>query len=193
MTADVKGNQLSDNSAGGDIAGGNIDKSTHYNIQHQPTKISPLRKKLEQLRDDCLHDPNFSSCIKQLTHYLNPVNPSDQRDLNTKLTDAGRQDEVYEAEELKESFAKVLVKDNLSEQAQEAYVHILATIKTQYDGKVKPLIKTNAPLHEIESNVLNIVESMYSELAGTVLEYDQRQVKGMLYFLTGNCHIDWKY
>ncbi len=109
------------------------------------------------------------------------------------MTDAGRGDEVYEAEELKESFAKVLVKDNLSEQAQEAYVHILATIKTQYDGKVKPLIKTNAPLHEIESNVLNIVESMYSELAGTVLEYDQRQVKGMLYFLTGNCHIDWKY
>lgn len=193
MIGDVKGNQLSDNSAGGDIAGNDIDKSVHIHVSSSPVNISPLRKKLEQLRDDCLHDPNFSSCIKQLTHYLNPVNPSDQRDLKTKLSDAGRQDEIYEAEELKESFAKVLVKDNLSEQAQEAYVHILATIKTQYDHKVKSLIKTNASLQEIDASVLCIVESMYSELAGTALEYDQRQVKGMLYFLTGNCHIDWKY
>jgi hypothetical protein len=193
MIGGVKGNQVSDSSAGGDIAGNDIDKSVHIHLNPGPVHSSPLRKKLEQLQADCLHDPNFSKCIKQLNHYLNPVNPADQRDLKTKLTDAGRQDEVYEAEELKESFAKVLVKDNLSEQAQEAYVHILATIKTQYDGKVKPLIKTNSPLHKIESNVLSIVESMYAELAGTALEYDQRQVKGMLYFLTGNCHIDWKY
>lgn len=195
MIGGVKGNQLSNNTtSAGDIAGGSIDKSTHtHNTINQPITTSPLRKKLEQLKKDCLHDPNFSICIKQLTHYLNPINPDDQRDLKTKLVDAGRADEVYEAEELKESFAKTLVKDNLSEQAQEAYVHILANIKTEYEGKVKPLLKTNAPLKEIESNVLDIVKSIYSDLAGTVLEYDQREIKGMLYFLTGNCHIDWKY
>lgn len=192
MISIVKENQLSHNTTNnGDIAGRDINKPTIININ--PTDRSALRKKLEKLKSDCLFDPNFSKCIKQLNHYLNPVNPSDQRDLKTKLTDAGREDEVYEAEELKESFAKKLVKDNLSEQAQEAYVHILATIKTQYDGKIKPLIKTNASLQEVEAGVLNIVETMYSELSGTALEYDPREIKGMLYFLTGNCHIDWKY
>jgi hypothetical protein len=194
MIGGVKGNHLSNNTtSAGDIAGGSIDKSTTTVTIHPPTAISPLRKKLEQLRSDCLRDPSLSTCIKQLTHYLNPVNPDDQRDLKTKLIDAGREDEVYEAEELKEAFAKILVRENLSEQAQDAYVHILGKIKTHYESKVKPLIKTNAALAEIESNVLDIVETIYSDLAGTALEYDHRQIKGMLYFLTGNCHIDWKY
>lgn len=194
MIGGVKGNQLSGNTtSAGDIAGGNIDKSTNNITINSQYTISPLRKKLEQLRSDCLHDPDFSTCIKQLTHYLNPVNPDEQRDLKTKLTEAGRSDEVYEAEELKEAFAKILVKDNLSEQAQDAYVHILGKIKTLYESKVKPLMKENAPLADIESNILYIIEVIYADLSGTVLEYDYRQIKGMLYFLTGNCHIDWNY
>ena len=194
MTSGGMGNQLSNNmTTDGDIAGGSIDKSINTFTINQSTDISPLRKKLEQLRSDCLHDPNFSTCIQQLTHYLNPVNPDDQRDLRTKLTDAGREDEVYEAEELKEEFAKILVRENLSEQAQDAYVHILGKIKTYYESKVKPLIKMNAALTVIESSVLDIVNTIYSDLSGTALEYDHRQIKGMLYFLTGNCHIDWKY
>ena len=193
MIGGVRGNQLSNNAtSAGDIAGGDIDKS--ISIAINPTvPVSPLRKKIEQLKSDCLHDPNFSSCIQQLTHYLNPVNPLDQRDLKTKLSDAGRKDEIHEAEELKEAFTKILIKNNLSEQAQDAYVHILGKIKTHYESKVKPLIKVKAALPEVESSVLSVVETIYSDLAGTPLEYDHRQIKGMLYFLTGNCHIDWKY
>ncbi|HOO49745.1 MAG TPA: hypothetical protein PLK94_00500 [Alphaproteobacteria bacterium] len=192
MIGGVKGNQLSGNATSdGDIAGGDIYKNTiHVN---QSKDASPLRKKIEQLKSDCLHDPDFSTCIKQLNHYLNPVNPDEQRALKAKLEEADRADEVYEAEELKEEFAKILVKDNLSEQAQDAYVHILGKIKTLYESKVKPLMKEGAPLSDIESNILYVIEVIYEDLSGTILEYDYRQIKGMLYFLTGNCHIDWKY
>lgn len=194
MIGGVKGNQLSNNStSAGDIAGGYIDKSVNTVVINSVNTSSPLRKKIEQLRSDCLHDPNLFTCIRQLTHYLNPVNPDEQRDLKTKLIDANRADEVHEAEELKEAFAKILVRDNLSEQAQDAYVHILSKIKTHYECKVKSLIKANAPITEIEKSVLEIIETIYADLVGTALEYDHRQIKGMLYFLTGNCHIDWRY
>ncbi len=183
-------NTLSNNTAVGDFAGGNIDKSTNI---YPPSTTHPLWQIIEHLTEADLQDPNFLPNSQQLKHYQNLVNPDDQRDLKRKLADAGRSDEIFEAEDLKEKFAKILAKNNLSENAQEAYVHILSMIKTDYEGKVKPLIKMNAPINEIDPKVLEIINEMYSILSRPPFKYDKRQIKGMLYFLTGNCHIDWRY
>ncbi len=183
---------LKHNQAGGDIAGGNIDKST-TNFYLPPDTRSALRKKIEEIKEECLLDPDFNKCIDQLQHYLNPIKPELQRDLEKKLTDADRYDELEEAEELKEKFTKLLLRENLSEQAQDAYVHILSKIKLLYEHKVKPLIKTQAEPALIEQQVLDVVEEVYELLSGTVLEHNYRNIKGMLYFLTGNCHIEWSY
>lgn len=183
---------LKNNQAGGDIAGEYIDKSIQ-NFYLPPDTRSALRKKIEEIKEECLLDPDFNRCIAELQHFLNPVKPELQRDLERKLSDADRLDELEEAEELKEKFAKLLLRENLSEQAQDAYVHILSKIKLSYEHKVKPLIKTQAPPAAIEQQVLDVVEGIYEDLSGTVLEHNYRNIKGMLYFLTGNCHIEWSY
>ncbi len=190
MTDNTNANSLSNNNAGGDIAGGNIDKSTTV---INATIDSPLRKKMKEMQLDALDDDNFVRYMKEFCHFFNPINPNDQRDLSAKLMDANRKDEIFEAESLKEEFAKTLMKNNLSEQAQDAYVHILAKIKTLYESKVKPHIKENAALTDIEDGVFEVIEIIYGDLVGTIFEKDHRKIKGMLYFLTGNCHIDWRY
>jgi predicted transcriptional regulator len=184
-------NILKNNSAGGDMSAGNMNKSIHVHLSSN--KTSRLRQKIELIKEDCLHDPNFKECIAQLQHFLNPVKPELQRDLQAKLSDADRIDELEDAEELKERFSKLLLRENLSMQAQEAYVHILTRIKLLYDGKVKPLLKKKAPLEDVEEKIVEVVEAIYEDLSGTVLEHDYRDIKGMLYFLTGNCHIEWSY
>lgn len=185
----MTGNELHNNNAGGDIAGRDINKATYVQTKDK----SPLRKVVEKLEADCLHDPDFNKYISDLAHYTNSVHPDSQRDLKTKLTEANRQDELHEAEELKEKFAKLLVKSSLSEQAQNAYVHVLSKIKFDYDHKVKPLLKEGAALTAVEASVHEVVMGIYEDLAGTVLEHNVRDIKGMLYYLTGNCHIEWKY
>ena len=181
-------NKLHNNCAEGDIAGRDILK---YYIQNK--NKSPLRQIVEKLEEDCLHDPNFNKYISDLIHFTNSIHPDGQRDLETKLTEANRQDELHEAEELKERFTKLLVKSSLSEQAQNAYVHVLSKIKVDYDHKVKPLLKSYAELSSIEASVHDVIMGIYEDLAGTVIQHNVLEIKGMLYFLTGNCHIEWKY
>ncbi len=190
MNDGVTKSRQSNNKVGGDQAGRDINKNI---IMGRSSGMDALRNKIQRLTKDCLHDPNFANCIDTLNHYLKPAPYVEQRDLKTKLTEAGRAYEIHEAEELKESFTKALTKNNLSKNAQEAYVHILSMIKTDYDNKVKPLIIENAPRSDIDPKVGEIVKEIYFVLEGTSLEYDTQQIKGMLYFLTGNCHIDWKY
>lgn len=192
----MSGTELHHNEAGGDIAGGNIDKSSTHIEKIEINNIgkkSALRNIVEKLEADCIDDPNFNKYISNLIHYTSSVHPNEQRDLETKLKAANRQDELYDAQDLKERFTKLLTRSSLSEQAQNAYVHILSKLKLDYDHKVKPLLKSAATLVDIEAKVSEVVIGIYEDLEGTVLEHNVREIKGMLYYLTGNCHIEWKY
>ena len=180
-------NELSNNTALGDIAGGNISKNTFIVQQNK----SPLKVMLEKLSLDCLNDPHFKQYISDLQHYTTSVHPEKQIDLKAKLEMANRADEYTEALFLKEQFAKQLYKNGLSEQAQVAYVHILSKLKLDFQLKIKPRIKESASLTEIGECLHQIINEMYGELAGTPLEQEIGSVHGMLYFLTGNCHIEW--
>ncbi len=154
--------------------------------------LGSLREGLTKLTDDCMHDDNFKAYVERLNHFIerNPHNP---RDLETKLTEAGKTEEIAEAMELKEKFTKFLTKNSLSSVAQDAYATVLCKLKISYEGIVKPLIKSKASEVEIDAAVLKVINEIYDDLRGTPLESDHLQIKSMLYFLTGNCHIEWSY
>jgi len=178
--------KIEKNSVGGDIIG--RDK----NIYLPPPPAGSLRDVLSRLTKDCLNDPNFRECVDRLNHFIKQ-NQNNQRNLETKLTEAGKSEEIAEAMELKEKFTKFLTKNSLSEIAQEAYANVLCKLKISYESNVKPLIKSHAPEVEIDAAVYKVINEMYDDLKGSLLESDHLQIKGMLYFLTGNCHIEWKY
>jgi hypothetical protein len=184
------GNKLKDNQAGVNVIGGDNYGDTHINTEN---KKSPLREMIESLKEDCHNDPNFSGYIDELQHHITPK-INNQKDLATKLKDSGRDEDDYieDAELLKELFAKKLLRNNLSPSAQLAYAHLLAKIKSIFVLKIKPAIQEGKSIGEIDEKVFEkIVKDIYADVCGTKLDHTMDGVRGMLYFLTGNCHISW--
>lgn len=93
--------------------------------------------------------------------------------------------------ELKERFSKRLTKNQLSEQAQNFYCHVLARICTYFDLQIRPVIERHGSKEEIDKLVFGLIESLHSDLCGTKVDQTADDIRGMLYFLTGNCHIAW--
>ncbi len=155
------------------------------------TTISDFKNQLLQMTEETLYDSSFKDVIEKLNHFMQPAEYNSPRNLETKLINANREYDINEAKELKTKFSMKLTKNNFSETAQKYYASILALLKGKYDAKVKPLIKCNAPLPDVENAVDEVITYMFEKLSDTVFEQDYQEIRGMLYFLTGNCHIEW--
>ena len=141
------------------MPGRDIDNSTHTHLHD--AKKSSLREMVEKLQEDCENDPDFKTYIDELQHYISPA-LNNQKDLKTKLEEAGRDFQIEDATELKEKFAKRVLKQNLSEAAQKAYANILAKIKSIFRMKIVPLIKEGKDISEIDQKVFDdIVQELY--------------------------------
>lgn len=174
----------------------NLDSvSTHTNIQHVEyyySNKSNLNELLSKVTQEAMIDDNFRKTIDSFNYYLRPIS-NNQKDLKTKLLEANREYEIPEAEELKTKFAMKLTKNALSESAQKMYVHILAKLKCSYEQKVRPLIIEGQSISIIDGQVYEILKELYNDIIGTAFEDDILGIKGMLYYLTGTCHINWRY
>lgn len=174
----------------------NLDsRSSHTSIQHVEhyySNKSNLNELLSKMTKEAMIDDNFRKTIDNFNYYLRPIN-NNQKDLKTKLLEANRGYEISDAEELKTKFAMKLSKNALSENAQKMYVHILAKLKCSYEQKVRPLIIEGHSVSIIDDQVYGILNELYNDIIGTVFEDDILGIKGMLYYLTGTCHINWRY
>ncbi len=174
----------------------NLDnKSAHTSIEHVEnyyTNKSSLNEVLSKMTQEAMTDENFSKTIESFNYFLRPI-VNNQKGLSEKLIEANRGYEVSEAEELKSRFAMKISKNSLSESAQKMYVHILAKIKFAYEQKVRPLIIEKQSIKVIDEEVYKILEDIYNDMLGTVFEENLLDIKGMLYYLTGTCHVAWRY
>jgi hypothetical protein len=110
--------------------------------------------------------------------------------LEAKLDAAGREDLTRYAIELKEKFHKKLTKDQLSTSRQQAYVQILSYIRTSFLGKVRPLISSGDQV-AVDQEIHNIVVDIYGQVSETLYDITTEHILGMLYYLTGKCHLEW--
>lgn len=170
--------------AHGDVTG--RDKITN-NILPSPSQIDHLSEsfKREVAEKSLTHD-----LIDELLHYSNAR--SDIRDLSTKLSEAGYSYLVDEAEQLKEAVAKLIVKHQHYKSAQKIITYLLAEVESIFNSKIKPLLTPNIPDDKIRAILREHLESEIKDKLGeNVLEVYNRQINGMMYFLTGNCHLEW--
>ena len=178
-----------DNVVGGDIAGGNIHKSTHIHGVNPNRTLRELaqRLSLESAEDEQLGE--FIEALKPLTERLS-VTPL--RGLEKKLQDANRTDLIPAAVIAKEAFSKKLNKNLFSQQVQEFFVHVLSRIYLFFVHRVRPLLNSDADRSEIDTLIHDeLVVEIYNEIGACELDITPLDLFGMLYFLTGNCHIDW--
>ncbi|RQO67131.1 hypothetical protein DBR44_17750 [Aquitalea sp. FJL05] len=129
--------------------------------------------------------------IDELTHYKN--SKSDIRDLSTKLSEAGYSYLIKDAEDLKESVSKLIVKYQHYKSAQKIITYLLAEIESIFNSEIKPKIRNKCQDHELSLILRQSIENVLNEKLGeNVLDIYSRQLRGMVYFLTGNCHLEWK-
>ncbi len=176
-------NWLRNITAGGDVVG--RDKIT--NILPTPTQMDLLSKKYVEEKSN-----QQMTCvvIDELTHYSNEK--YDIRDLAEKLEDAGFGYLIDVGEELKEEVSKLIIRNQHYKSAQKIITYLLAEVESIFNANIK------SQLLDVRGEValrllfrMHLEKEIQAHLGDNVLEIFNRQINGMVYFLTGNCHLEW--
>lgn len=181
-------------SASGDVAGRDIDKSiTIYNIQGS---VTWYRTHFRKLQEEIETDSRFGGVIDDLKFYNTKTDG--KKGLVGKLQDGGFcENEIGEAQRKKLKFAKKQERFKNYKTAQLITSKLFALIILKFDDHIRPMIERGEDKNHIYSAVCScvvapIVEKLNIEGAeDDYLNYDAQDVLGMVYYLTGMCHINW--
>jgi hypothetical protein len=113
--------------------------------------------------------------------------------LEEKLKNGNRENIIDYAKEVKERFHKKLLKTSqYSLAAQEINAYILFKIRRCFMEEIYTLICNNTSKEQISSFITErIINPVKAELGINLFQYNEEDIQGMIYFLTGNCHIKW--
>lgn len=169
--------------AGGDVIG----RDKYQIVQPRPSQLDTF---YAEYKEECKEQRLTNDLIDELTHYKN--SKSEVRDLTQKLTEAGFDFLIDKAEELKEVIAKLIVKFQHYKSAQKAFTYLLSEVESIFNAEIKPRLSSV----KSEEAVLKIFRDhlegeIQDKLGSNVFEIYNRQINGMVYFLTGNCHLEW--
>jgi hypothetical protein len=177
------------NQAGGDIVG--RDKITNLNQFGPSAPSSHLGRLLERYQHELKCDDRTLEKLRELERFgeakEDPLIP-----LETKLREGQREDLINFAMETKESFAKQLARHTHFESAQKIHIHLLSRVWCVFQTRILPEIKAGQPRLAIERLIQSeIIDPTLADLQENPFQYSDQEVQGMIYYLTGNCHIRW--
>ena len=176
----------------GDLAGRDIIKPT-YNIGRITFGgQSQLEKLYERLEKEKNESPIFSEIVDELLHFKNNADEQGFIGLEKKMENGNRLNYLHFAEYSKEKFAKKLLKNEHSETAQLIYAFLLAKVYSSFQTNIYPRILEQHPEEYINQLVTEyIIKPLEDILGNNLLRIYDDEINGMIYFLTGNCHIKW--
>ncbi|WP_339886715.1 ABC-three component system protein [uncultured Flavobacterium sp.] len=176
----------------GDLAGRDINKST-YNIGRITFGgQSQLEKLYERLEKEKNESTIFSEIVDELLHFKSNADDNGFIGLEKKLENGNRINYLHFAETSKEKFAKKLLKNEHSETAQLIYAFLLAKVYSSFQTNIYPRIYEGLSEEFINQLVTEyIIKPLEDILGNNLLRIYDDEINGMIYFLTGNCHIKW--
>lgn len=182
-------------SGSGRVVGGD-DNSFNYDsrtIACPPTqtKLSVL---FDKLKEQCEQGEQTEEISDELNYYKTE---RDVIGLEQKLID-GNLDYLYEdASILKDAYTRKLYRYQLYDSAQEIHVFILGIICEKFRNLVYPLLRKNID-QSIISEIIStkivdpIMKTILEQGCNDIMGLSAKDIDGMIYFLTGRCHIKWK-
>ncbi len=157
-------------------------------VMPKPTQMDLLN---ESYKKEVEASQTTSDIIEELAHYKSVS--SEVRGLKEKLDEAGFGYLLAEGEELKELVAKIIVRYQHYRSAQRIITLLLSSVNSIFNVKIKPKLKSSNSEDEFRALMYEYLEQkVQSDLGENVLDIYHRQINGMVYFLTGNCHLRWK-
>ena len=185
-------NQTNNTLENGDLAGRDINKPT-YNIGRGSfggqSQLEILYARLEKEKQE---SAIFSDIVDELLHFKNYAANTEFIGLEKKLENGRRLNYLSFAEKTKEKFTKKLLKNEHSETAQLIYAFLLAKVYSSFENYIYPRFIEGHPDEFINQLVSEyIIKPMEDILGENLLRIYDDEINGMIYFLTGNCHIKW--
>jgi hypothetical protein len=154
-------------------------------------------KRFEKLNHEVANDVRYEKIMDSLKYYLTKLDGT--LDMPTKLKDGNfNENEIIRATRRKEKYAKRLEQNKFFESAQWIDSQLFAKIKIEFEAHIEPLINNGIPKDEIIKEVAVKIVNPVLELINTegendeYLNYNAEDIFGMIYYLTGQCHINWK-
>ncbi|MCZ2085750.1 MAG: hypothetical protein LC112_15890 [Flavobacteriales bacterium] len=154
------------------------------------------QKRFEKLQEEVKNDDRYESFIEDFNTY-NTI--QDGIGLEKKLFDAGfTQREILKALKFKEKYAKRVVMGEMFHAQQEIDVEIFSIIDNNFEIYVFQKILDNCEKSTIlECLMEKVVQPILVILNkegefDDFLNYTANDIYGMIYFLTGKCHLNWK-
>ena len=165
-------------------------------FQPSQTPQSRLVSWFAKLQEDFKNDVRLQKKMDDIMRYRTKLPRT--IGLERKLQDGGfPKSAIDKARRQKQSYAKKATRFQYFEMATTIDNYLFAIVSDHFDREVLPLIEDEKPLWEINQAVYNkVVLPVMEELntvgdADTCLCYTLDDIFGMLYYLTGNCHINW--
>lgn len=154
--------------------------------------LSPLEKAIISIVKNHRGQTQLIDVIEDLAEYLTSNPDREIIGLEEKLRNGNRSDLEKKAIRLKNKFDRKITKKQLSPSFQKVHIQVLSHIVSSYEAFVYPLIKRGANSEEVDKA---IHEHVIIPAYQGILRFDDstttESVKGMLYFLTGKCHVAW--
>lgn len=170
-----------------------VGDDTNYIINLPPPDPSAITRALARIQELSENDEDFQWFVERLDFFTNQKTQTPVIGLEQKLMNGGRDDLLEIAIERKDFFAKRLMKSQLNRRRQGIFLYILQKISFAFEDRVRPLMKKGASREVIDEVILSgIVDTIYREVMAEDPTIDQYMISGMLYFLTGKCHLIWE-
>lgn len=171
----------------------NYNNESSHNGDNIFVPLSSLEQVVEQIKKNLGSQSEAVEIIENLADYITDYPSREIIGLETKLSNGDRQELIDRAILLKNRFERKLAKNQMSLAEQHVYVQLLSTISSIWHSKIKPLIDLGISKNTIDQAIFDdLIEPVHK----AVVRYDtlatSELVSGMLYFLTGKCHLVWE-
>ena len=153
--------------------------------------LTNLETAIEQVKTAC-RDETLVDILQDLADYITDHPEREIVGLEKKLELGERPDLFSRARFLKNKFARRVAKNQMSLTEQNVYIQILSAINTTWFQRVHPMIVSGATNHEIDQLILDeLIKPVHQAIVRFDHTITTEVVGGMLYFLTGKCHLVW--
>lgn len=175
-----------------DITESNFGDAVMGDKNVYPEVLHPLEKAIQSIQEKIKDDPDLEGIIEELAEYTTNRPDREIIGIEAKLGAGGRDDVISDAVYLKNKFERRLAKNQLSNVEQHIYAHVLGVIQITFNQCVKPLILNGSSKEQVDAAIhKEIYEPVYMAIVGYDVSVTMNHVAGMLYFLTGKCHLVW--
>lgn len=122
------------------------------------------------------------------------------KDVEQKLTDGGFNPvRIREAVRLKQFWGKEALRTSDYPVIQEENLQIYSRISHEFNIYIMPMVEDGAPLRdimkELHERIVSPIMNLFQEhgYSDENLRYTYDHIYGIIYYLTGQCHLNWAH